>query len=160
MGSNISVTQNLIALFQRDLDKLISELNHYQTEDQLWLLEDGISNSAGNLALHLVGNLNHFIGYSLGDTGYVRQRELEFSQKHIPTDEIVESINDTKSMIEKVLSSLSSEELQSEFRRNPFEDFMTTEYFLLHLLTHLSYHLGQINYHRRLLTSRGVESYI
>ncbi|MEM1003214.1 MAG: DinB family protein, partial [Bacteroidota bacterium] len=97
---------------------------------------------------------------TLGDTGYVRQRELEFSQKHIPKDEIIQSVNDTEVMIKNVLSRLSLEDLNSEFRRNPFEDYMTTEYFLLHLQTHLSYHLGQINYHRRLLTRREVKTYI
>lgn len=145
------ITQHLIKLFNRELDKLKNELNHYSDEKRLWIVDHEISNSAGNLAIHLVGNLNHFIGASLGKTGYIRQRDLEFSNKHVPREEILRDIDQTKLMIEATLSTLPEEVLDSEFRRNPFEDFMTTEFFLLHLLTHLSYHLGQINYHRRLL---------
>ncbi|WP_115463149.1 DinB family protein [Winogradskyella aurantiaca] len=145
------VTEHLTRLFSRDLDKLIAELNSYQNESHLWLLDKDISNTAGNLSLHLVGNLNHFIGASIGNSGYVRQRDLEFSQKNIPREEIIKSIEATKLMIAEVLTAVTEEELNQEFRRNPFEDYMSTEFFLLHLLTHLSYHLGQINYHRRLL---------
>ena len=145
------ITEHLTRLFSRDLDKLITELNLYQNESHLWLLDKDISNTAGNLALHLVGNLNHFIGASIGNTGYVRQRDLEFSQKNIPREDIIKSIEATKLMIAEVLADVTVEGLNQEFRRNPFEDYMTTEFFLLHLLTHLSYHLGQINYHRRLL---------
>ncbi len=145
------ITEHLTRLFSRDLDKLITELNLYQNESHLWLLDKDISNTAGNLALHLVGNLNHFIGASIGNTGYVRQRDLEFSQKNIPREDIIKSIEATKLMIAEVLADVTVEGLNQEFRRNPFEDYMTTEFFLLHLLTHLSYHLGQINYHRRLI---------
>ena len=145
------ITQHLTRLFTRELDKLKDELNQYSEEKRLWIIDHKVSNSAGNLAIHLVGNLNHFIGASLGKTGYIRQRDLEFSNKHIPREDILRDIDQTKLMIKATLSALPKEDLESEFRRNPFEDFMTTEFFLLHLLTHLSYHLGQINYHRRLL---------
>lgn len=145
------ITEHLTRLFSRDLDKLISELNLYQNESHLWLLDKDISNTAGNLALHLVGNLNHFIGASIGNTGYVRQRDLEFSQKNIPREDLISSVEATKLMIAEVLDKVTEADLNKEFRRNPFEEYMTTEFFLLHLLTHLSYHLGQINYHRRLL---------
>lgn len=145
------ITEHLKRLFSRDLDKLISELNLYQNESHLWLLDKDISNTAGNLALHLVGNLNHFIGASIGNTGYVRQRDLEFSQKNIPREDLISSVEATKLMIAEVLDKVTEADLNKEFRRNPFEEYMTTEFFLLHLLTHLSYHLGQINYHRRLL---------
>lgn len=150
-NSETSVVTHLISLFNRDLSKLISELELYNAEKNMWLCEKAISNSAGNLALHLVGNLNHFIGSLLGNTGYIRQRDLEFSQKNVPRAEIITLIEDTKTVVTESLRKLTAEDLNSEFRRNPFEDYMTTEYFLLHLLTHLSYHLGQINYHRRLI---------
>jgi uncharacterized damage-inducible protein DinB len=151
MASEVSVITHLNKLFLRDLDKLIDELNTYVRESNLWLVEGHVSNSAGNLALHLIGNLNHFIGATLGNTGYIRKRDLEFSEKHVPRAQIIEKVKDTQRMITDCLTPLSKEDLQQEFRRNPFEDFMSTEYFLLHLLSHLSYHLGQINYHRRLL---------
>ena len=145
------MTASLIKLFNRDLEKLKTELKSYSYYSTIWKLDKTISNSAGNLALHLVGNLNHFIGATLGNTGYIRQRDLEFSQKDIPLSEINKMIDATKLMITNTLSKLTNNDLEKEYRRNPFEDYMTTEYFLLHLKSHLAYHLGQINYHRRLL---------
>lgn len=145
------LTEALIKLFNRDLAKLKAEIQLYKKESNLWITDKTVSNSAGNLALHLVGNLNHFIGAVLGNTGYVRQRDLEFSLKNVPVTEVLKQIDDTIVVIENTLSKLSQQDLQKEYRRNPFEDYMTTEYFLMHLVMHLAYHLGQINYHRRLL---------
>lgn len=146
------LSQTLIKLFNRDLTKLQEEVKLYNSETQLWQTTAGISNSAGNLALHIVGNLNHFIGAVLGDTGYIRQRELEFSNKHVPREMIIQQIEDTKAVVKNALESLTEEDLQKEYKRRPFEDYMTTQYFLIHLSMHLAYHLGQINYHRRLLS--------
>ena len=145
------LTDTLTKLFIRDLNKLKDEISAYKSEVDLWLEPKGISNSAGNLCLHIVGNLNHFIGTTLGNSGYVRQRDLEFSLKNIPRLEMIQQIEDTITIIERTLNRLNESDLHKEYRINPFEDFMTTEYFLVHLTTHLSYHLGQINYHRRLL---------
>ncbi len=145
------ITKTLTQLFLRDLNALQDEVKLYTNEKQLWVIADGISNSAGNLALHLIGNLNHFIGEGLGNTGYIRQRDLEFSQKNIPRKILLQDIDNTKQMVETVLASLTEDNLQSEYKRRWFEDYMTTEYFLVHLSMHLAYHLGQINYHRRLL---------
>ncbi len=145
------LTETLIKLFKRDLGKLKVEVDLYKNETDLWIVTKDISNSAGNLCLHLVGNLNHFIGAVLGDSGYVRQRELEFSIKDIPKSELIRQINDTIVVVEKTLSNLTEDHLQKEYKRRVFEDTMTTEYFLVHLTTHLAYHLGQINYHRRLV---------
>ncbi len=141
----------LIQLFERDLTKLIKELEAYKTESSMWLLTDTINNSAGNLALHLVGNLNAFIGAVIGNTGYIRQRELEFSLKDIPRSEIILEIQETSTMIKNTLSTISDEDLQKEYPKVIFKKPMATEFFLIHLSTHLTYHLGQINYHRRLL---------
>lgn len=143
--------QSLIKLYKKDLNAVKKELKSYHNEAAIWRIDKSISNCAGNLALHLVGNLNHFIGAVLGDTGYIRQRDLEFSQKNVSVSEMIKLLDETENIIEKTLSKLTDEDLQKEYRRNPFEDYMNTEYFLLHLKSHLSYHLGQINYHRRLL---------
>ncbi|MBL86439.1 MAG: DinB superfamily protein [Winogradskyella sp.] len=145
------LTKNLIKLFKRDLTKLKEEIQLYNKESNLWITDKLVSNSAGNLALHLVGNLNHFIGTALGNTGYVRQRDLEFSLKNISVEELIKQINDTIMVVENTLSSLTQSDLDKEYEKNPFKEKMTTEYFLLHLSMHLAYHLGQINYHRRLL---------
>ncbi len=145
------ITESLKSLYNRDLNKLKTELEAYQSEESLWKTDKNIANSAGNLALHLVGNLNHFIGTHLGNTGYVRQRDLEFSSKDIPKAELIEKVKNTTTMIDSVLSQLSDEDLKKEYPLVVFESAMTTDYFLIHLLAHLDYHLGQINYHRRLL---------
>ena len=145
------IIDTLIKLFNRDLNKLKGELNAYTLEKRIWMVTDGITNSPGNLCLHLVGNLNHFIGAELGNSGYLRQRDLEFSLKDVSRADIIQQINDTMTIVETTLRNLSEADLQKEYKRRVFEDTMTTEYFLIHLAMHLDYHLGQINYHRRLL---------
>jgi len=145
------LTETLIKLFKRDLGKLKEEIDSYKNESNLWIVTNDVSNSAGNLCLHLVGNLNHFIGAVLGDSGYVRQRDLEFSLKDIPKSELIRQINSTIEVIENTLSKLTKDHLQQEYKRRVFEETMTTAYFLVHLTMHLAYHLGQINYHRRLI---------
>jgi len=143
--------ETLIKLFNRDLNKLKEEINAYKDESNLWIVDKAISNCSGNLCLHLVGNLNHFIGAELGGTGYVRKRDLEFSLKDVPREELLRQVDDVMSIVENILSKLTEEDLEKEYKRLVFEDYMTTGYFLVHLSTHLAYHLGQINYHRRLL---------
>ena len=145
------ITKTLVILFQRDLDALKKGLELYSGEEKLWIVDEYISNSAGNLALHLVGNLNHFIGSRLGNTGYVRQRDLEFSAKNVPLRTILDDIEKTKVMIAEVLQDLTEEDLSTETRLHENRPIITVEHLLVHLLTHLSYHLGQVNYHRRLL---------
>ncbi|WP_426481242.1 DinB family protein [Chryseobacterium sp. R2ACT005] len=145
------ITESLRSLYNRDLNKLKSEIEAYQHEENLWKIDKSIANSAGNLVLHLVGNLNHFIGTHLGNTGYVRHRDLEFSLKDIPRAELIEKIEATAAMIDSVLPQLSDDDLKKEYPLVVFENSMTTDYFLIHLIAHLDYHLGQINYHRRLL---------
>ena len=113
----------------------------------------GIANSAGNLCLHVVGNLNTYIGAELGKTGYVRQRELEFSLKDIPKAELLSKIDETIRVVEKALNDLTDEQLSEEYPVLVFAEKTSTQYLLIHLATHLTYHLGQINYHRRLLDS-------
>lgn len=145
------LTQILRSIFKRDLELLSTEIAMYQNEEKLWHIEGNIANSSGNLCLHLVGNLNHFIGAVLDNTGYVRQRDLEFSSKDIPKSVLLEMIKSTADMIEHTFSTLSDEQLEAEYPIVVFAEKMTTAYFLVHLATHLTYHLGQINYHRRLL---------
>jgi len=147
------LTQTLNKLFKRDLNKLKEEIKLYSNESNLWIVDKDVLNSGGNLCLHLVGNLNHFIGAEIGKTNYIRQRDLEFSLKNVPRTELIQQIDDVILVIETVLHTLTNEDLQKEYSRRVFEDTMTVEYFLVHLSMHLGDHLGQINYHRRLLDS-------
>ena len=143
--------ETLRLLFNRDLLRLKTEINSYKDESKIWIIENNIANSAGNLCLHLVGNLNHYIGSELGKTNYIRNRELEFSLKNITKKELLDKIETTILVVEESLKKITELELQNEYPILVFDQKTTTEYFLVHLTTHLTYHLGQINYHRRLL---------
>jgi len=144
------LSDTLISLFDRDLNKVIDELNLYQSESNLWKVEGNISNSAGNLALHLIGNLKTYIGKEIGDFSYVRNRDLEFSDKNVLRKTIIADLNDTISIINDSLKNLSDADMQKEYPLLVLGEKTSTQYFLIHLATHLNYHLGQINYHRRL----------
>ncbi len=137
-------------LILRDLAVLEKEIASYQTEEQIWKVKEGITNSAGNLCLHLCGNLQYYIGSILGNTGYQRNRDLEFSAKNISTQKLIEEIQQTKKAVSETLANVSKEEIEKLYPVEVFKEPMTTGHFLIHLSAHLGYHLGQINYHRRL----------
>ena len=142
----------LVEFFERELLKLKEEIGLYAGESGIWEVRSGISNSAGNLCLHLVGNLNHFIGAVLGRSGYIRQRDDEFSLKNIPRSELVLSIEQTILMVKNTLQGFSEADFDKIYPLEKHGQVVTTRYMLLHLLTHLNYHLGQVNYHRRLIS--------
>jgi uncharacterized damage-inducible protein DinB len=146
------MTDTINKVMQRHLQQLQKEISAYKNESDLWLVSGEITNSAGNLCLHLCGNLQHFVGTILGHTDYVRQRELEFSAKKIEISELNRQIGSTMAAITDTLSGLSPEDLKKDYPVEVFGEPMTTEFFLVHLTSHLGYHLGQINYHRRILT--------
>ena len=145
------ILQTLKTIFKRDLNRLKQEIELYQNESQIWKVQKGINNSAGNLCLHVVGNLNTYIGATFGNTNYARNRELEFSLKDIPKMELIRKIEETSIVVDRSLDKLTEKELLMEFPLLVFETTTSTEFMLIHLTTHLTYHLGQINYHRRLL---------
>ncbi|HEU5289930.1 MAG TPA: DUF1572 family protein [Cyclobacteriaceae bacterium] len=139
-------------LIERDLDKLETEINLYKAEETIWVFDKEIKNSAGNLCLHLCGNLQNYIGAVLGKTGYVRNRVYEFAAKGVPRAELLNQIQQTKVAVKSTLQSLDPAILNQEYETQVLGYPMTTMYFLIHLTAHFEYHLGQINYHRRLLS--------
>jgi uncharacterized damage-inducible protein DinB len=143
--------QTLKTLFQRDLKKLKQEIESYQDEKKIWVTDKSIANSAGNLCLHLIGNLNTYIGAEFGKTAYIRNRNLEFSQKDVPRTDLIKKIDETIIVVNNSLDNIKNDELSEEYPILVFAEKTSAEYFLVHLATHLSYHLGQVNYHRRLL---------
>lgn len=145
------LTETLTQLFERDLKRLANEISLYKDESHIWTVQKDISNSAGNLCLHLLGNLNHFIGATLGHTGYVRHRDDEFSLKNIPRQDLLLNISNCLLIVTETLQKLPEKDLAADFPIEVFGKKDSTEYMLIHLATHLSYHLGQINYHRRLI---------
>ena len=141
----------LSSLYEKDLNKLIEEISLYKDETDIWKVKDGISNSGGNLTLHLLGNLNHFIGAVLGNTGYVRERDKEFSLRDIPRAKLIDDLNKTSTLVTGILTSLSQADLEKDFPVPINNKISPTGFVLAYLLAHLSYHLGQINYLRRML---------
>lgn len=144
------VRATLKALFERDLKRLKSEMIAYSSEENIWKTSGAISNCGGNLCLHLIGNLKTYFGSVLNDSGYVRKRELEFSLKDVPRIEMLDLIDQTLEDVLATLDQLTNEDLEKEYPVLVFDRPQSTGHFLIHLSTHLGYHLGQINYHRRL----------
>jgi len=132
------------------LGKLRNEVEQYGDDESFWAASDGINNSAGNLCLHLLGNLNHYIGAKLGETGYVRDRPTEFSSKNVPREEILQRIDQTVTAIKGSLEKLSEQDLATAYPGDEGEEARSIGGELLRIANHFNYHLGQINYHRRL----------
>jgi hypothetical protein len=133
------------------LTDLQKEIEGYKDEQTIWRVREGISNSGGNLALHLVGNLNQYIGVVLGGTDYVRNREAEFGLKDVPRAKLLQQIEDTKSVLALTLSKLDPAVLELDYPTPFNSETRTTQWVLIWLISHFGYHLGQVNYHRRLL---------
>ena len=144
--------QDLLRLFERDLLKLKEEIGLYAGEASLWTIAPGIANSGGTLCLHLVGNLRHFIGTVLGKTAYIRQRDLEFSLRNVPREALLAGIDEAIGEVKNTLNALQDSDLDKPYPQEKNGETPTTRALLLHLLTHLGYHLGQVNYHRRLFS--------
>lgn len=136
-------------LFTRDLHRLNKEVQAYPDLDSLWASNDQIKNSGGNLALHLTGNLDHFVGKTLGGLDYQRDRDFEFNGKGLTASDLAKRIENTQEMIGKVLPELTESDLEKMYPIEVLGKPMTTHYFILHLYGHLNYHLGQVTYHRR-----------
>ncbi|WP_138429791.1 DinB family protein [Fodinibius saliphilus] len=144
-----SVIEDLHTLYKRDLKRLIENLEVIP-EAKLWEVPEGVTNSCGVLAQHLVGNLNHFIGHGMGGTDYQRDREQEFTNTGKPKEEIIAQVKSLRQKLDTIFSSLEGD-LKEDFSLNlPFGD--TKKGALLHLYGHLNYHLGQINYLRRIIS--------
>ena len=143
------IIESFTKIFERDILKIITELSQYNDEKLIWTKQGLVTNSAGNLALHLIGNLNHFIGFALGETGYIRTRELEFSTTFRSRDEVINNLYETISIVKTSLGKLNDDNLISTFPLEYNGEKLTVAHMLMHLLTHLNYHLGQINFHRR-----------
>jgi len=137
--------------YQRDIQRVIDEIALFKDEANIWKICGSTKNSAGNLALHLIGGLNYLIGTNILHTGYVRNRDAEFTTKGIEKEQLMEQLKELNSMIGKAISSLTEEKLDSSFPIFFDKENATVNYVLIQLLLHLNYHLGQINYLRRIL---------
>jgi len=141
----------LIQLFARDLKKVRAEIEQYENEADLWKMAAGISNSGGNLCLHITGGLQYLIGAVLGETGYVRDREAEFTEKNVSREQLIARIDTTIDAVTSTLAKLTTADFEKPYPLDILGHPMTSEFFVTHLVGHVNYHLGQINYHRRIL---------
>jgi hypothetical protein len=146
------LTSAIGSILERDLDALRREVEAFPGEPELWMKVPGISNSAGTLALHLAGNLQHFFGAQLGETGYVRNRPAEFSRRDLPRADLLREIEAAREAVRAGLKRLTPAQLTAEYPETIAGSRVATGEYLLHLATHFAYHLGQIDYLRRMVT--------
>jgi uncharacterized damage-inducible protein DinB len=149
------VSTLLSGILTRDLISLRKEIEAYPAEPDLWRGAEGITNSGGTLALHLAGNLQHFIGAVLGNTGYVRNRDAEFAERDVPRAQVLHRIDAALAAVQETLAGLSDADLGREYPLPIGKVRVETADFVIHLATHLAYHLGQVDYHRRMVTRTG-----
>ena len=142
---------SILTLIERDLNKLEEEIKLYPTEESLWEIYGTAKNPAGNLCLHLCGNLQHYIGAVIGGSGYIRNRHREFADRGVSRELLISEIHKTKVAVRAALENINPQILDNEYPEKVFPTSMTTSHFLIHLTSHLGYHLGQVNYLRRLL---------
>ena len=151
----MSITRNLAGLFRRDLSRLIQEIEAFPNEETLWRTLPGVTNSAGNLALHIEGNLREYVGRQLGKLPYSRKRALEFTLKGISGADLCTRIAELKGSIPSIIEALPPEQMEGEYPEVVLEAAMSTQAFLMHLYGHLNWHLGQVDYLRRIITGDG-----
>jgi hypothetical protein len=142
----------VVAILDRDLRTLRRELEAYPDERQIWQVVPGLPNSGGTLALHLAGNLQHYIGARLGGTDYVRNRDAEFSRRNVPREELVAEVERARAVLTAALPRVSAEALERDFPEPIADAHIRTDEYLVHLCVHFAYHLGQLDSHRRLVT--------
>ena len=143
----------IAAMLARELRTLVRELEAYPDDAGVWATPPGLPNSAGTLTLHLAGNLQHFLGAVLGGTGYVRRREAEFGTRGVPRAELIAQVQATIGVVEQTLGGGRVIDLEAEYPDAIGGKFrVTTGDFLVHLAAHLAFHVGQVDYHRRLVS--------
>ena len=142
-------------LLTRDLEAVIREIEAYPDEASVWQTPPGINNSAGSLALHCAGNLHHFIGTVLGGSEYRRDRDAEFADRNLPKSEIVSRLRQAREAVEETLNRVSEKVLEGDFPEALGGHRQPAIRGLAHIATHLAYHLGQVDYHRRMVTGQG-----
>lgn len=149
---------DLSRVLVRDLEGFRREIELFPDEPSLWRTLPGITNPAGTLALHVCGGLKHFVGAVLGQTGYVRDRDAEFSRRNATRADLVAEIASTIAVVTATLSRLSPDSLSAPYPVAVNKVQLSTGLFLLHLATHLTFHLGQAGYLRRAVTGSATSS--
>jgi uncharacterized damage-inducible protein DinB len=151
----MNMTGELVPLFRRDLTRLGQQIEAFPNDELLWQAPPRFTNSAGNLVLHIEGNLREYIGRQLGNVPYTRNRPLEFSTKGVARRDLVSRVAGLKQLIPSVIERLTPLRMEERYHEVVLELPMSTAAFLIHLYGHLNWHLGQIDSLRRALTDGG-----
>jgi hypothetical protein len=145
----------IATVMTRELKALRREVESYPSDAELWERAPGITNPGGNLVLHLAGNIQYFVGAVLGGTGYKRYRDAEFGSRDVPRADLLREIDGALAAVEAGLSRVNDADLTKPFPEAVGGVTPTTGAFLAHLAVHLGYHLGQVDYHRRIISGEG-----
>lgn len=148
----MNLTTHLTTILARELRALTREIRAYPDDPSVWKTIPGATNPGGTLALHLAGNIQHYIGARLGGSGYRRDRPAEFARRGLSRDELVREVEKAIEAVERTLPKVREETLAADFPEAVGGKVIRTDEFLLHLATHLGWHLGQLDYHRRVVT--------
>jgi uncharacterized damage-inducible protein DinB len=140
------------AMLDRDLATLRREVEAYPDERDLWREVPGIPNVGGTLVLHLTGNLQHYFGARLAGTGYVRDRPAEFARRNVPRSELLRQIDAARAAVKAGSTAVGTAQLAADFPELIGGSRVRTGDYLVHLAVHFAYHLGQLDYHRRVVT--------
>ena len=146
------VLRYVASILDRDLRMLRREVEAYTDDRQLWEMVPGLLNSAGTLVLHMTGNLQHYIGAKLGGSSYVRDRSAEFARRDVPRTELIREIGAARAAVAATFERLNDGPLPAEFPEVIGDVRVGTEEYLIHLVGHFAYHLGQLDTHRRIVT--------
>jgi len=139
-------------LLVRELAAFAREVELFPDDETLWKTLPGVTNSAGNLALHACGNLRHFVGAVLGGTGYVRDRPAEFATRKGRREDVARRLRETADLVASVLAAVPPAVLDTPFPEAHDGTRLPCRLFLMHVAVHLAFHLGQAGYLRRALT--------
>jgi uncharacterized damage-inducible protein DinB len=140
------------AILDRDLRTLAREVAAYPDEEALWRTPAGIANSAGTLVLHLTGNIEHFMGAKLGGSDFVRDRAREFSDRDVPRTALLGRIEAARAAVRAAAERTGDERQDEDYPEAVGGVRVALADLLVHLVSHLGYHLGQVDYHRRVVT--------
>jgi hypothetical protein len=156
----VTPPDTLRLLLERELRAVRRELEAYPDDASVWRTVPGLPNTGGTLALHVAGNLRHFVGAILGGDGYRRDRDAEFARRDVPRSELIAGIDAAIAAVNRTLSNLPNERLAAPYPEPVAKRHVNTGVFGTHLVTHLAYHLGQLDYHRRVVTgeAKGVDA--
>lgn len=147
----MNVTSDLASLFQRDLARLMRQLESFPNDEALWRTPPGITNSAGSLVLHIEGNLREYVGRQLGNRPFIRNRQMEFGSQEHGKEELTRRVGALQDSIPRIVGALSREQMESEYPEAVLGAPISTQEFLIHLYGHLNWHVGQIDHLRRMM---------